>query len=191
MKHNSHDVSKLPPDSSPDARIVRTRADIDRAFVELLRQRSFRSVTVSHITRKASVGRATFYAHYASKDELLRSQFERIILPILVPCPQSPWLLDCTLLFDHVLTAPRLFRNIMSGGEGSGARVIRSALEGRIQALLGSTSAAATQVPPELVRRFLVSTLLTVINHALQSDTPESAPQLQSPFARLAGAGLG
>ena len=194
MKQQTQAVSKRPhdarPDPRPDARVERTRTRIDRAFVQLLSVRSYRSLTVQDIARKAGIGRATFYAHFDSKDELLRSQFIRIILPIVKARPEKTYLLDCTALFEHVLTAPQLFRNIMSGGEGSGARVIRAALEERVQSLLTSRSAPANEVPQELLARFVVSTLLAVIIHALQFKEEESPLQLQTRFARLAGSGL-
>ena len=186
MKQQTQAVSKRPP----DARVERTRLCIDRAFVQLLSVRSYRSLTVHDITRKADVGRATFYAHFESKDELLRSQFTRVILPIVKARPDTPYLLDCTALFEHVLSAPQLFRNIMSGGEGSGARVIRTALEEHVQAMLAVRSAHTNDVPQELLARFVVSTLLAVIIHALQSKATESPQQLQARFARLAGSGL-
>ena len=57
-----------------DIRAVRTRQQINSAFVMLMHRRSYDSMRVSDITRKAGVGRATFYAHFTSKDDLLRSQ---------------------------------------------------------------------------------------------------------------------
>jgi AcrR family transcriptional regulator len=178
--------SPAPALDPPDPRVARTRTVIDHAFVQLLFQRSYRSLTVSDISRKAGVGRATFYAHYPSKDALLASQFARIVVPMLLPRPGTAYLLDCTALFDHVRTTPRLFRNIMAGGEGSGARVIRAALEDRIKALLPEDAG----LPAGLARRFVVSTILAVVGYGLQPDSVESAEDMQQQFEKLAGSGL-
>ncbi|HEY3704010.1 MAG TPA: TetR/AcrR family transcriptional regulator [Terracidiphilus sp.] len=205
MKHKSQAVSEHAGDERPnphasaaasaaapvDARIQRTRAVIDHAFVQLLFKHAYRTITVRDIALKAGVGRATFYAHYESKDQLLRSQLTRIILPVLKACPEKPYLLDCTALFDHVLSAPQLFRNIMSGGEGSGARVVRVALQERVEVVAGFRDSIDRRLPLELVTRFVVSTLLAVTLHALQSKTPESPAEMQIRFARLAGSGIG
>jgi AcrR family transcriptional regulator len=199
MKQQTQAVSKRAPDARPnagpdariDARVERTRTGIDLAFVQLLAHRSYRSLTVQDIARKADVGRATFYAHFESKDELLRSQFIRFVLPLVKARPEMPYLLDCTALFEHVLGSPQRFRNIMSGGEGSGGRVIRAALEEHVRGMLASRgSAGANEVPQELLARFVVSTLLAVMIHALQSKAAEPPQQLQNRFARLAGSGL-
>ena len=54
-----------------DPRITRTRNLILGAFVELLPQKGFQSLTVQDITEKAGINRATFYAHFPDKYALL------------------------------------------------------------------------------------------------------------------------
>ena len=141
--------------------------------MQLLFQRSYRSLTVSDISRKAGVGRATFYAHYPSKDALLASQFARIVVPMLRPRPGTAYLLDCTSLFDHVRTTPRLFRNIMAGGEGSGARVIRAALEDRIKALLPE-DAGLPQASPGALSSPPSSPLSAMVCSPIPSSPPRT-----------------
>jgi AcrR family transcriptional regulator len=132
MKHKSQSVSKIAAhdaDSITDARVRRTRSKIDEAFVKLLFHRSFRNLRVSDIIRKAAVGRATFYAHFSSKDELLRSQVNRVMIPMLKANPGSPSLINCRALFAHVRAAPQLFSAIMGEGEASGWRIVQDAME--------------------------------------------------------------
>ncbi|MFF2480334.1 TetR/AcrR family transcriptional regulator [Paenibacillus sp. NPDC058071] len=57
--------------NSNDPRVVRTRQLILDAFVALLNKRDFNDITVSDITKQATVNRATFYAHFADKYALL------------------------------------------------------------------------------------------------------------------------
>jgi AcrR family transcriptional regulator len=54
-----------------DPRITRTRNLILGAFMDLLPEKGFQSLTVQDITEKAGVNRATFYAHFADKYALL------------------------------------------------------------------------------------------------------------------------
>lgn len=54
-----------------DPRAKRTRTLLQKALGELLTERSFASVTIADITRRATVNRATFYAHFRDKDDLL------------------------------------------------------------------------------------------------------------------------
>ena len=54
-----------------DPRVKRTRSLILTAFEELLPEKGFQSLTVQDITDKAEINRATFYAHFADKYDLL------------------------------------------------------------------------------------------------------------------------
>ena len=54
-----------------DPRVKRTRNLILNAFEELLPEKGFQSLTVQDITDKAEINRATFYAHFADKYDLL------------------------------------------------------------------------------------------------------------------------
>ena len=56
---------------NPDRRVQRTRAALRSAFIELVLTRGYEALTAADISRKANVGRSTFYLHYASKAALL------------------------------------------------------------------------------------------------------------------------
>lgn len=56
-----------------DPRVIRTRQLIMDAFAELLHTMDFNTMTISDITRKATINRATFYAHFADKYALLEA----------------------------------------------------------------------------------------------------------------------
>lgn len=55
-----------------DRRQKKTRAAIFGAFISLLSKKHYEHITVGEIIEKADVGRATFYAHFETKDYLLR-----------------------------------------------------------------------------------------------------------------------
>ena len=191
MKHKSQSVSKaaaIPRDD--DARAIRTRDRIDDAFVALLFTRTYLSIRVSDICKRADVGRATFYAHYKSKEALLQSQLVRIAMPMIKSAPSSPWLLDCRDFFAHLRDAPQLFRSLMSGGEGSGSRAVRAAMEERVGQIVIGKLPPSVSLPPALLKRFLISTLLTVALHGLRPDGVESGDEMQRQFEKLIGAGL-
>jgi AcrR family transcriptional regulator len=54
-----------------DPRVKRTRQMIEAAFMELVSQQGFQSISVQDITARAGINRATFYAHYTDKFALL------------------------------------------------------------------------------------------------------------------------
>ena len=54
-----------------DRRITKTRKAIYSAFLQLLNQKDYETITVQEIIDLADVGRSTFYSHYESKELLL------------------------------------------------------------------------------------------------------------------------
>ncbi|WP_411681292.1 TetR/AcrR family transcriptional regulator [Clostridium thailandense] len=70
-----------------DPRAVRTKNLIKESFAKLLEEKDFKYITIKDITTKATINRATFYAHYLDKyillEELIIDRFEEM-LPIKI-----------------------------------------------------------------------------------------------------------
>lgn len=74
-----------------DPRVKRTRQLLQNALLELLREKSMEGISIQDITERATINRATFYAHfpdkYALMDSIVREQFRRVIAEHLPPNP--------------------------------------------------------------------------------------------------------
>ena len=57
-------------DPHGDPRAVRTRAKLRRALLDACAQRPLAQISVAALVRRAGVGRATFYLHYADLEAL-------------------------------------------------------------------------------------------------------------------------
>lgn len=67
-----------------DRRKRRTQQAVFDAFTSLLEKKGCSNITVQDIIEEADIGRSTFYAHFETKDDLLKAL--------------------CTKIFDHVFT---------------------------------------------------------------------------------------
>jgi AcrR family transcriptional regulator len=67
-----------------DPRVIRTRKLLLDAFLSLQAEKAFDDITVQDIAARATVNRATFYAHFVDKyalvDELIRDGFTQMLL---------------------------------------------------------------------------------------------------------------
>lgn len=65
-----------------DRRQRKTREAIFNAFCELLKSKHYHQITVGEIIERADIGRATFYAHFETKDFLLKELCEELFCHI-------------------------------------------------------------------------------------------------------------
>lgn len=66
-------MSLNPLPTKVDPRIKRTRKLLQQAFQELMTDRGFQDISVQDIADRAGINRATFYAHFEDKYDLLRA----------------------------------------------------------------------------------------------------------------------
>jgi len=93
-----------------DPRTVRTRAAIKDAFKELVVERAARSITVAELTRRAGVGRKTFYLHY----ETIEALYEDLMCDLL---ERDAATYDETVLVGDMRSTNRAFFNQWSRAE--------------------------------------------------------------------------
>lgn len=76
-------MSSNPIEEKLDPRVRRTRQLLEQAFAETVNEKGFQDASVQDITERAGVNRATFYAHFEDKYDLLdhtiREAFRREI----------------------------------------------------------------------------------------------------------------
>jgi AcrR family transcriptional regulator len=101
-----------------DRRVQRTRRTLQKALVALAFEKRFDAITVQDVLDRADVGRSTFYAHFRSKEDLFRSEFEEFLGYIRRGVAEGGGrgerILPVRELFDHVREARRLYRTMAS-----------------------------------------------------------------------------
>jgi len=66
-----------------DPRVIRTRRLLQDAFASLVQEKDFESITVKDIAERATVNRATFYAHFVDKFEILEAKLMESFMTII------------------------------------------------------------------------------------------------------------
>jgi AcrR family transcriptional regulator len=138
-------VQETPMDERTDRRSRRTRRAVIDAMVALLRERPFTEITVQHVIDRADIGRATFYAHFRDKLDVVDAVMSDVLDglhagPDSVPAGGTAGALSLRALFRHVADRSDQFRAMLSapGAEvfwGQARATLADAVEAQLRAL--------------------------------------------------------
>jgi AcrR family transcriptional regulator len=148
-----------------DPRTVRTRALLLDAFVQLLGEKRFDELTVQDITARATVNRATFYAHFPDKyallDEIIGSGFVHHLQRRLdTPTDSTASYLRQLLLAvtDHLTAIATSCRRSLQTFEA----VVEAQIKARLRAQVRSWLAEQPEVQRQPTQRLdVVATLVS------------------------------
>lgn len=88
-----------------DRRQQKTREAIFLAFSSLLSKKNYSKITVQEIIDTANVGRTTFYAHFETKDDLLREMCTSLLDHVFSEVPQIESTHDFSETTDKTVTS--------------------------------------------------------------------------------------
>ena len=183
-----------------DRRIERTRQRLRETLLSLIVERGYEKVAVQDILDRAEVGRATFYEHFRSKEDLLGSGIEQLRAHLLKewkPASDAGTRpverLGFTLaLFRHVDGHRQLYKAIV--GRESGViveRKMRRMLADLVREDLKShKSAGQNTVSIDLAVQYVVGALWSVLTWWMDYRVPLSPEEMNSIFRQLTFPGL-
>ena len=181
-----------------DRRINRTRLLLRTAMTSLIREKGFEALTVQDIIDRADVGRSTFYAHFKSKEDLLKGavemmrttlrQFQRRALEKPAK-PEDRMFAFSRELFEHAAQHLDVFAAMVGKNSGTVfqrhlhhmlAELIREDVETRAQRK--KRDASQVEAAVQFVAGGLLGLLVTWLNEMAQV----SAAELDDRFRRMA-----
>ena len=183
-----------------DRRTARTRRALHGALISLILRKGYDAITVQEIIDEADVGRATFYAHYRGKEDLLRGGFEELRAELKAARRAGSSKQDAELdaplsfsfaMFEHACAYRDVYR-AMVGGRGGviASQEIRRVLSEMVKEELSAYQNDSI-VSRELALHFVVSTFLTVLTWCLERKTKLTPSQIDAMFGRLVTGGIG
>ncbi len=180
-----------------DRRSARTRRALHEALISLILRKGYDAITVQEIIDKADVGRATFYAHYRGKEDLLRGGFDALRAELRGAAlskrgaGQDGPLAFSLAMFEHACAYRDVYR-AMVGGRGGVVAIheIRRVLSEMVKEEL-SVFQDDGAVSRELALHFVVSTFLTVLTWCLERKSKLAPSEVDAMFRRLVVNGIG
>jgi AcrR family transcriptional regulator len=185
-----------------DRRVARTRAMLHQALLSLILEKDYEAITIKDICDAADVGRSTFYAHFASKDELKRSGLERLRAELgdrhrqasAAPGDIRQRSLGFSLtMFEHARDHIDLYR-ALAGSRGGAVALgtIREMLSDLVRDELAAGSArnSADDIPRELLVQYIVGSYMAVLTWWLDGGAKLPPERMDAMFRRLATHGI-
>ena len=82
-----------------DLRVIKTKENIENAFLELLRVKPLNKITVLELTRSARIHKSTFYLHYMDIPDLYTKLMQKTLSSPIAEADFFPCLFDDPLRF--------------------------------------------------------------------------------------------
>jgi AcrR family transcriptional regulator len=173
----------------PDPRVVRSTSALGGALIALIQERDLADITVQDILDRAGVGRATFYAHYRNKEDVLHSSFEHLFAAFDGWLDSSPprgnRVFPVAEFLDHIGGERKLSESLRRSGQLEEFWSLCSAYAARcIEARL--PAGAGTGPSRQLFSRMLAGALMESIMWWLERPDNATPAQMDAAFHGLA-----
>jgi AcrR family transcriptional regulator len=177
-----------------DKRVLRTHEALRSALMELMIEHGYERISVQDVLDRANVGRATFYLHYRSKEDLLKRALD-VLRDLLVrewdlsrrEKTEAPSLGFCLAFFRHIDSHRLLYRAVV--GRESGMIVDRQMR--RLLADLMRVEVLSIQHrdkpnnQTEIATQYFVGALMSLVTWWLDHNIRIDADALANSFQQM------
>ncbi|WP_028609091.1 TetR/AcrR family transcriptional regulator [Paenibacillus harenae] len=176
-----------------DRRIVRSKAALRQALLELMGQKSFTSISITEIVELANYNRGTFYTHYDTKeallDEIISDMIEDLLQSFRVPYEKTDVLrineltARSVMIFDHIYEHASLYQMLWKSD------VLPSVREKMFVALKQITmdefEYGDSGIDRELLSIYSINSLMGLVFHWIESGFKHSPSYMQEQLVKL------
>lgn len=182
-----------------DRRQRKTREAILKAFIKLLSEKNFAKITVGEIIERADVGRATFYAHFETKDFLLKELCEELFCHIFDRFEGSTdhhHIFECTApesvflhLFEHLKKNDNHILELISGNNNElFLTYFKEGLKRLIESQLALFEYEKKYfLPEDFLINHIAATFVETVRWWVKNQTKESPEEITEYFYKAAG----
>ena len=183
----------VPAHKAPDRRVERTRRTLLDALRSLLMERGYERLTIQNILDRAGIGRATFYTHYESKDDLLAASIDGLRQWLLREASvRSAERLAVVLpLFAHFDSHRSIYRTTIGRrGEITVGRMIRRMLRDLMRDDIAAAALPQNSAQLDMTTEYVVGALWATVVWWMTSQPTLSATEVNDSFRRLVFNGI-
>ena len=190
----------MPHSTTTDRRVRKSRQAIREAFISLVLDRGFDAVTVEDIAERADIARATFYAHYADKHDLLTTLFGEITAELaerltdVTGAPERPRVGIPLALYEHAATYRSLYLVCLRGaGDGRARAAYFDVIARGAAAVFAERLRASNQEPMHplpFIARAYAGAHVALLEDWLERDDREPPHVMAERQTELLGNGL-
>lgn len=199
----------MPNKNKTDRRIQRTTQALRKALMELIKEKGYDSISVEEITRRANIGRATFYLRYNDKEDLLIDVFREIAnerIRMLAEIPFSAWLPNVEnpdiaienkpsppflMVFQHVANHAELYRILLKSEKSDRIlerirKIIAQSISEFMQTKIEKDPIPILfEIPIDLLAAYFSGALLSCVDWWMGPGQTYSTEEMTRMFQRL------
>ena len=174
----------------------RTQQLLEAALLSLIKEKEFDLITVQQIIDRANVGRATFYAHYENKEDLIESGFDGLLTTLRERQREArsrdgnnsePFLAFGCHLLAHADEHRNIFPAMVSKRGGAFIQhLLRNLLIKIVRDDVKALAPQSAQAPEEAVVQFIAGGLFGLMMWWLGSKKRLSVEEVNGIFRQLA-----
>jgi len=173
----------------PDRRTQRTRGQLNRALVDLIKEKRFDAITVQNVIDRAGVGRSTFYSHFRDKEDVFEQQWEQFIERLAGEIKWSEAgtasFVPVRSMFQHLQDAQSFYRGLVRSGKID--PILKSGTEylGREIEVALKRRVVKPWIPIPILSNYLASELFALLKWWLDAGMPYPPETMDEIFHRL------
>jgi len=176
-----------------DPRILRSKAALREALLGLMAERTFASISITDLVRRAKYNRGTFYANYDNKEALLDDVIAEVIQDLLQAF-RSPYENVATLdlnglhantvtIFDHFRNNADVYTVLC---KSDALPVLRERMFASLKAILKTDIVHEDpELDPELMIIYSLHALLGLVFHWIESGFAHPASYMQDQLVKI------
>lgn len=185
LSDNSNKKDSVTKMKKIDRRVLRTRQSLGEALVNLTLDIGYDAITIKELTQEASIGYATFFRHFKSKDELLMYVLESVLedLNEMMEADMTPYE-QALVMYRYIEQHDRIYRVFVMLPRNS--ELLNRVYEAISTSIKNAYVARnESRIPMDVAVNHIVTSIIELIRWWISTDLELSVEQMATIQSEL------